>query len=119
MAKSAVTLTFVPPVRITVMSCFPSPSPTEKFAALNWMTGVSLSTIVNTAVFGVPSVAPPVGLVRTRFTVSLVSKSESLSNGTENDAAVTWPAPFVPACTPRPAYGNVVQIVPGVPSSSP
>ena len=36
--------------------------------------GVPASVIVKTAVFGVPSVAPPVGLDRARFTVSLPSK---------------------------------------------
>ena len=39
--------------------------------------------------------------------------------GTENAVAVTWPAPFTPTRTPRPAYGNVVQIVPGAPRSVP
>ena len=39
--------------------------------------------------------------------------------GTENVVAVIWPAPFVPMRTPWPRYGNVVQIVPGVPRSSP
>src|SRR5262245_6114411 len=39
--------------------------------------------------------------------------------GTENEVTVTCPAPFRPAGTPRPAYGNVVQIVPGTPRSLP
>jgi hypothetical protein len=35
--------------------------------------------------------------------------------GTENDVTVAWPAPLRPSGTPRSWYGNVVQIVPGVP----
>ena len=39
--------------------------------------------------------------------------------GTLNDVTLIWPAPFVPARTPIPLYGNVVMIVPGVPASLP
>ena len=43
--------------------------------------GKSLSTIVNVAVVWVPNVAPPVGLLKVKLTVSFPSKSESLTIG--------------------------------------
>ena len=39
--------------------------------------------------------------------------------GTEKVVATICPAPWTPGSTPHPAYGNVVQIVPGAPRSVP
>ena len=39
--------------------------------------------------------------------------------GTEKEVTAIWPAPLRPTGTPQPLYGNVVQIVPGVPVSLP
>ena len=50
--------------------------------------------IVSTAVSGVPSVAPPVGLLKVRFTVSSDSSSVSLTMGIAKVLLVT-PAPKV------------------------
>ena len=44
--------------------------------------GGSLSRIVNTALFRVPRIAPPVGLVNCRLTVSSYSSIESSRSGT-------------------------------------
>ena len=60
--------------------------PLESVTLANVPTGgaVSLSMIVNVAVVWLPSVAPPVGLLRVRLTVSFPSTSVSLVIGTVN-----------------------------------
>ncbi len=65
----------VGPVRVSVKvpGLMGVPSAAVASVATTVITGKSLSIIERTAVFWVPNVAPPVGLVRVRLTVSVDS----------------------------------------------
>ena len=81
-AKSTVLVPSKPPVRTTVMSALPAPSPTGYAATLNENT-LSLSCTVSTEVSSVPSAAPR-GLASSRFTVRAAFVTASSINGTAN-----------------------------------
>ena len=83
-AKLTPTAPALPPVRVTVIVAVLPFSATLYVAALNCNVpagAASLSVIVSTAVLGLPSVAPPVGLVRARLTVSFPSAAVSSKIG--------------------------------------
>jgi hypothetical protein len=68
-----------------VIVTLPAFSFTLYVAELNWIVpGGGTSIMVNTAVLGEPSVAPPVGLLSVRLTVSLPSVALSVKIGTLN-----------------------------------
>ena len=82
-AKLTPTAPALPPLRVTVIVALATFSATLYVAALNCNVppAASLSVMVSTAVLGLPSVAPPVGLLRVRLTVSFASAVVSLMIG--------------------------------------
>ena len=83
-AYRTVSVPLSPPVRTTVKTAEPAVRGTSTVATLkwSWLANEVLFCKVSTALAGLPRVAPPAGLLRVRFTVSLPLLSPLFKIGT-------------------------------------